>query len=85
MHILNIFQFYTRLGIVYLHNAFFFVLFFCLQRYLDEAEREKVQYARELREYQKSEAYQITSAKIQDKRIKKGQNTSLMLNTQFAE
>ncbi|XP_028299735.1 SWI/SNF-related matrix-associated actin-dependent regulator of chromatin subfamily E member 1-related isoform X2 [Gouania willdenowi] len=41
------------------------------QRYLDEAEREKVQYAQELKEYQQTEAYQLTSAKIQDKRIKK--------------
>lgn len=49
------------------------VLSLCSQRYLDEAEREKVQYARELKEYQKSEAFQITSAKIQDKKIKKGQ------------
>lgn len=44
------------------------------QRYLDEAEREKMQYAQELKEYQQTEAYQITSAKIQDKRIKKGDN-----------
>uniref|UniRef100_A0A8K9XBV8 High mobility group 20B n=1 Tax=Oncorhynchus mykiss TaxID=8022 RepID=A0A8K9XBV8_ONCMY len=44
------------------------------QRFLDEAEREKLQYARELREYQQSEAYQITSAKIQDKKVKRGQS-----------
>ncbi|XP_076880575.1 SWI/SNF-related matrix-associated actin-dependent regulator of chromatin subfamily E member 1-related isoform X2 [Brachyhypopomus gauderio] len=50
------------------------------QRYLDEAEREKVQYARDLREYQKSEAYQITNAKIQDKRIKKEELTSVIIN-----
>lgn len=31
-----------------------------------------MQYARELREYQKSEAYQITCAKVQDKKIKRG-------------
>lgn len=43
------------------------------QRYLDEAEREKMQYAQELKEYQQTEAYQITSAKIHDKRIKKGE------------
>uniref|UniRef100_A0A4W4HJ76 HMG box domain-containing protein n=1 Tax=Electrophorus electricus TaxID=8005 RepID=A0A4W4HJ76_ELEEL len=42
--------------------------------------REKVQYARELREYQKSEAYQITNAKIQDKRIKKEELTSVIIN-----
>ncbi|XP_038155193.1 SWI/SNF-related matrix-associated actin-dependent regulator of chromatin subfamily E member 1-related isoform X2 [Cyprinodon tularosa] len=41
------------------------------QRYLDEAEREKVQYAQELKEYQQTEAYHITSAKIHDKKIKK--------------
>ncbi|KAK2869146.1 hypothetical protein Q7C36_001017 [Tachysurus vachellii] len=50
------------------------------QRYLDEADREKVQYARELKEYQKSEAFQITSAKIQDKRIKKEELTSVIIN-----
>ncbi|XP_066503567.1 SWI/SNF-related matrix-associated actin-dependent regulator of chromatin subfamily E member 1-related isoform X3 [Hoplias malabaricus] len=50
------------------------------QRYLDEAEREKMQYARELREYQKSEAYQLTNAKIQDKRIKKEETTSVIIN-----
>lgn len=49
---------------------------FFLQRYLDEAERDKMQYARELREYQKSEAYQITCAKVQDKRIKRGENAN---------
>lgn len=59
------------------------LIIFFFQRYLDEAEREKVQYARELREYQKSEAYQITSAKIQDKRIKKGQNKQLVFNALF--
>lgn len=41
------------------------------QRYLDEAEREKMQYAQELKEYQQTEAFHITNAKIQDKRIKK--------------
>ncbi|XP_028856920.1 SWI/SNF-related matrix-associated actin-dependent regulator of chromatin subfamily E member 1-related isoform X2 [Denticeps clupeoides] len=50
------------------------------QRYLDEAEREKLQYARELREYQQSEAYQITSAKVQDKKIKKEELTSVIIN-----
>ncbi len=49
------------------------------QRYLDEAEREKMQYAQELKEYQQTEAYQITSAKIQDKRIKKGDNWALLM------
>uniref|UniRef100_A0A8C1BWF3 High mobility group 20B n=1 Tax=Cyprinus carpio carpio TaxID=630221 RepID=A0A8C1BWF3_CYPCA len=50
------------------------------QRYLDEAERDKMQYARELREYQKSEAYQITCAKVQDKRIKREELTSVIIN-----
>lgn len=49
------------------HNIFVYQ-----KRYLDEAEREKLQYAQELKEYQETEAYQITSAKINDKRIKKG-------------
>ena len=48
---------------------------FVPQRYLDEAEREKAQYARDLKEYQQTEAYQITSAKIQDKKVKKGKHT----------
>ncbi|XP_062868936.1 SWI/SNF-related matrix-associated actin-dependent regulator of chromatin subfamily E member 1-related [Trichomycterus rosablanca] len=50
------------------------------QRYLDEAEREKMQYARELKEYQKSEAFLITNAKIQDKKIKKEELTSVIIN-----
>lgn len=37
-----------------------------------------MQYAQELKEYQQTEAYQITSAKIQDKRIKKGNNYPLL-------
>lgn len=53
-------------------------LFVYRQRYLDEAEREKMQYAQELKEYQQTEAYQITSAKIQDKRIKKGDSRALL-------
>lgn len=51
------------------------------QRYLDEAEREKMQYAQELKEYQQTEAYQITSAKIQDKRIKKEDTPSAVIGT----
>lgn len=50
------------------------------QRYLDEAERDKMQYARDLKEYQKSEAYQITCAKVQDKRIKREEVTSVIIN-----
>ena len=53
-------------------------LFVSRQRYLDEAEREKMQYAQELKEYQQTEAYQITTAKIQDKRIKKGEHWLLL-------
>ncbi|XP_069072819.1 SWI/SNF-related matrix-associated actin-dependent regulator of chromatin subfamily E member 1-related isoform X1 [Pleurodeles waltl] len=41
------------------------------QRYLDEAEREKQQYMKELREYQQSEAFKMCSEKIQEKKIKK--------------
>lgn len=51
--------------------------YYVFQRYLDEAERDKMQYALELKEYQQTEAYQITSAKIQDKKIKKGDNECL--------
>ncbi|KAJ8278859.1 hypothetical protein COCON_G00059250 [Conger conger] len=50
------------------------------QRYLDEAEREKQQYARDLKEYQQSEAFQITSAKIQDKKVKREELTSVIIN-----
>lgn len=56
------------------YNLTVFVL---SQRYLDEAEREKMQYAQELKEYQQTEAYQITSAKIQDKKMRKGDIYSL--------
>ena len=52
---------------------------FVPQRYLDEAEREKAQYTRDLKEYQQTEAYQITSAKIQDKKVKKGKHTLMMV------
>ncbi|XP_043910025.1 SWI/SNF-related matrix-associated actin-dependent regulator of chromatin subfamily E member 1-related isoform X2 [Protopterus annectens] len=41
------------------------------QRYLDEAEKEKQQYMKELREYQQSEAYRMSAEKIQEKKIKK--------------
>lgn len=53
------------------------IVFVLLQRYLDEAEREKMQYAQELKEYQQTEAYQITSAKIQDKKMRKGDTFTL--------
>ncbi|KAM4708175.1 SWI/SNF-related matrix-associated actin-dependent regulator of chromatin subfamily E member 1-related [Discoglossus pictus] len=54
------------------------------QRYLDEAERDKQQYMKELREYQQSEAYKMCAEKIQEKKIKKeetgGSAVSTLLN-----
>ncbi|XP_011612976.1 SWI/SNF-related matrix-associated actin-dependent regulator of chromatin subfamily E member 1-related isoform X2 [Takifugu rubripes] len=55
------------------------------QRYLDEAEREKMQYAQELKEYQQTEAYHITSANIHDKRIKKDANSIGGLESSFSK
>uniref|UniRef100_A0A8C3CK30 SWI/SNF-related matrix-associated actin-dependent regulator of chromatin subfamily E member 1-related n=1 Tax=Cairina moschata TaxID=8855 RepID=A0A8C3CK30_CAIMO len=49
------------------------------QRYLDEAEREKQQYMKELREYQQSEAYKMCTEKIQEKKIKKGWGVQRLL------
>ncbi|XP_066430597.1 SWI/SNF-related matrix-associated actin-dependent regulator of chromatin subfamily E member 1-related [Eleutherodactylus coqui] len=46
------------------------------QRYLDDAEREKQQYMKELREYQHSEAYKMCNEKIQERKIKKEENMS---------
>ncbi|XP_010082063.1 PREDICTED: SWI/SNF-related matrix-associated actin-dependent regulator of chromatin subfamily E member 1-related, partial [Pterocles gutturalis] len=51
------------------------------QRYLDEAEREKQQYMKELREYQQSEAYKMCTEKIQEKKIKKEDTGSVAVNT----
>lgn len=51
------------------------------QRYLDEAEREKQQYMKELREYQQSEAYKMCTEKIQEKKIKKEDAGSAAVNT----
>ncbi|KAM4549346.1 SWI/SNF-related matrix-associated actin-dependent regulator of chromatin subfamily E member 1-related isoform 1-T2 [Odontesthes bonariensis] len=51
------------------------------KRYLEEAEREKMQYAQELKEYQQTEAYQISSAKIHDKRIKKEDTPSVIVSS----
>ncbi|XP_009960319.1 PREDICTED: SWI/SNF-related matrix-associated actin-dependent regulator of chromatin subfamily E member 1-related, partial [Leptosomus discolor] len=51
------------------------------QRYLDEAEREKQQYMKELREYQQSEAYKMCTEKIQEKKIKKEDTGSGAVNT----
>ncbi|XP_044110506.1 SWI/SNF-related matrix-associated actin-dependent regulator of chromatin subfamily E member 1-related isoform X2 [Neovison vison] len=48
------------------------------QRYLDEAEREKQQYMKELRAYQQSEAYKMCTEKIQEKKIKKDSGSGLM-------
>ena len=50
------------------------------QRYLDEAEREKQQYMKELRAYQQSEAYKMCAEKIQEK-IKKEDSSSGLMNT----
>ncbi|EDL31422.1 high mobility group 20 B, isoform CRA_b [Mus musculus] len=41
------------------------------QRYLDEAEKEKQQYLKELWAYQQSEAYKVCTEKIQENKIKK--------------
>uniref|UniRef100_A0A8C9KPK0 SWI/SNF-related matrix-associated actin-dependent regulator of chromatin subfamily E member 1-related n=1 Tax=Panthera tigris altaica TaxID=74533 RepID=A0A8C9KPK0_PANTA len=51
------------------------------QRYLDEAEREKQQYMRELRAYQQSEAYKMCAEKLQEKKIKKEDSGSGLMNT----
>ncbi|XP_058714839.1 SWI/SNF-related matrix-associated actin-dependent regulator of chromatin subfamily E member 1-related isoform X2 [Poecile atricapillus] len=51
------------------------------QRYLDEAEREKQQYMKELREYQQSEAYKMCTEKIQEKKIKKEDMGTVAVNT----
>ncbi|XP_033710648.1 SWI/SNF-related matrix-associated actin-dependent regulator of chromatin subfamily E member 1-related isoform X1 [Delphinus delphis] len=51
------------------------------QRYLDEAEREKQQYMKELRAYQQSEAYKMCTEKIQEKKIKKEDSSSGLMNT----
>ncbi|XP_023572667.1 SWI/SNF-related matrix-associated actin-dependent regulator of chromatin subfamily E member 1-related [Octodon degus] len=50
-------------------------------RYLDEAEREKQQYMKELRAYQQSEAYKMCTEKIQEKKIKKEDSGSGLMNT----
>lgn len=41
--------------------------FFLLQHYLDEADRDKERYMRELEQYQKTEAYKVFSRKAQDR------------------
>ncbi|KAM8939787.1 SWI/SNF-related matrix-associated actin-dependent regulator of chromatin subfamily E member 1-related isoform 2-T2 [Pelodytes ibericus] len=51
------------------------------QRYLDEAERDKQQYMKELREYQQSEAYKMCAEKIQEKKIKKEESNSSGVTT----
>ncbi|XP_041439168.1 high mobility group 20B L homeolog isoform X2 [Xenopus laevis] len=59
------------------------------QRYLDEAERDKQQYMKELREYQQSEAYKMCAEKIQEKKIKKVREAELRrlrkMNMEFEE
>ncbi|XP_063309395.1 SWI/SNF-related matrix-associated actin-dependent regulator of chromatin subfamily E member 1-related [Pelobates fuscus] len=51
------------------------------QRYLDEAERDKQQYMKELREYQQSEAYKMCSEKMQEKKIKKEESSASSMST----
>ncbi|KAL6063153.1 hypothetical protein STEG23_037805, partial [Scotinomys teguina] len=51
------------------------------QRYLDEAEKEKQQYLKELWAYQQSEAYKICTEKIQESKIKKEDSGSGLMNT----
>eukprot|EP00062_Callorhinchus_milii_P023721 gi/632982869/ref/XP_007908367.1/ PREDICTED: SWI/SNF-related matrix-associated actin-dependent regulator of chromatin subfamily E member 1-related isoform X3 [Callorhinchus milii] len=41
------------------------------QRYLDEAEKDKQQYIKELKEFQQTEAYKLSTQKIQEKKLKK--------------
>nr|XP_021137296.1 SWI/SNF-related matrix-associated actin-dependent regulator of chromatin subfamily E member 1-related [Columba livia] len=55
------------------------------QRYLDEAEREKQQYMKELREYQQSEAYKMCTEKIQEKKIKKEDMGSLAVGSALTD
>ncbi|XP_053559094.1 SWI/SNF-related matrix-associated actin-dependent regulator of chromatin subfamily E member 1-related isoform X2 [Bombina bombina] len=51
------------------------------QRYLDEAERDKQQYMKELKEYQQSEAYKMCAEKIQEKKIKKEETSVSAVST----
>ncbi|CAN2389009.1 SWI SNF-related matrix-associated actin-dependent regulator of chromatin subfamily E member, partial [Pristimantis euphronides] len=46
------------------------------QRYLDDAEREKQQYIKELKKYQQSEAYKMCNDKIQERKIKKEESST---------
>ncbi|XP_043577067.1 SWI/SNF-related matrix-associated actin-dependent regulator of chromatin subfamily E member 1-related isoform X2 [Chiloscyllium plagiosum] len=41
------------------------------QHYLDEAEKDKQQYLKELKEFQQTEAYKLSTEKIQEKKLKK--------------
>ncbi|OBS60332.1 hypothetical protein A6R68_08579 [Neotoma lepida] len=50
-------------------------------RYLDEAEKEKQQYLKELWAYQQSEAYKVCTEKIQESKIKKEDSGSGLMNT----
>ncbi|XP_073510357.1 SWI/SNF-related matrix-associated actin-dependent regulator of chromatin subfamily E member 1-related isoform X2 [Phyllobates terribilis] len=51
------------------------------QRYLDDAEKEKQQYMKELREYQQSEAYKMCAEKIQEKEFKKEESSTSSVST----
>lgn len=55
------------------------------QRYLDEAEKEKQQYLKELWAYQQSEAYKVCSEKIQENKIKKGEGPWVCDEVQSAD
>lgn len=48
-------------------SPFFLPPFLSVQRYLDEAERDKERYMRELEKYQKTEAYKHFKRKVQEK------------------
>ncbi|GCC25287.1 hypothetical protein chiPu_0003696 [Chiloscyllium punctatum] len=41
------------------------------EHYLDEAEKDKQQYLKELKEFQQTEAYKLSTEKIQEKKLKK--------------
>ncbi|XP_075061009.1 SWI/SNF-related matrix-associated actin-dependent regulator of chromatin subfamily E member 1-related isoform X2 [Mixophyes fleayi] len=51
------------------------------QRYLDDAERDKQKYMKELREYQQSEVYKMCAEKIQEKKIKKEETGASAVST----
>ncbi|XP_078070214.1 SWI/SNF-related matrix-associated actin-dependent regulator of chromatin subfamily E member 1-related-like isoform X2 [Mustelus asterias] len=54
------------------------------QCYLDEAERAKQQYMKELQEYQQTEAYKMSTIAVQEKKLRK-ESTHSMSNGMHAE